>query len=215
MADNVRWYFEAKAEGKDLMADLGQVGDVHLFFDVAVYNREHEFLGYVGVGKRIARFVEMFERYKAQYGYDFLFVNERTEILLTSFPELVVTGATIPKLDSLGWFEHDHTPSGSHDSEIIQIDKDDFLISEIAIEDLGWRLLLLSPLQARQAETTRSFVVSALGALASMLLLAISIAYLMFRYQTQYRQESRSGPANGRTEPCVYPAELREAGTRR
>ena len=36
----VAWYFEAKAEDKDVIADLGQVGDVHLFYDVRMQGPE-------------------------------------------------------------------------------------------------------------------------------------------------------------------------------
>lgn len=103
----VAWYFEAKARGKDFMADLGQVGDVHLYYDVMVRGRDGEFLGYVGVGKRIQQFVDTFDQYKARYGYDFLFANDRDEIILSSLPELVVTGAYIPTLESLDWFGQD------------------------------------------------------------------------------------------------------------
>ncbi|MEO1576829.1 MAG: hypothetical protein AAFU65_17925, partial [Pseudomonadota bacterium] len=100
----VAWYFEAKAEGRDFFADLGQVGDVHLYFDVRVNGSQGEFAGYVGVGKRLKNFLVTFDKYKARYGYDFLFVNERNEIMLTSFPDLVVTDAYIPTLASLDWF---------------------------------------------------------------------------------------------------------------
>ncbi|MEM1262863.1 MAG: sensor domain-containing diguanylate cyclase [Pseudomonadota bacterium] len=186
VADDVRWYFEAKERDKDVMADLGQVGNVHLFFDVAVYSRSREFLGYVGVGKPIQRFIDTFDSYKARYGYDFLFVNERGNIMLSSLPELVVTGAHIPNLASLGWFEHGdetHSVEDAHDGEIIQIDSQDTLISEFGIKDLGWRLLLLTPLEARQAQTTRSLIVSGVSAVISVLLLAAATFYLMHLYK--------------------------------
>ena len=163
----VSWYFEAIETDKDFIADLGRVGDVHLYFDVRITSDDGEFLGYVGVGKRIQRFIDTFERYKALYGYDFLFVNDRDEIILTSIPELVVTGAYIPTLDSLEWFGHGEEAHAEHDSEVIQIDSADFLVSEFGIEELGWRLLLLSPLEARQAETTRSFTASAVGTIVA------------------------------------------------
>ncbi|MEM8683377.1 MAG: sensor domain-containing diguanylate cyclase [Pseudomonadota bacterium] len=185
----VAWYFEAKESGQDFMADLGQVGDVHLYFDVKVYGDDREFLGYVGVGKHIQQFVDTFEQYKALYGYDFLFVNDRNEIILSSLPELVVTDAYIPTLESLAWFEHGDAAAESHDSEIIQVDNADLLISEFAIEELGWRLLLLSPLEARQAQTTQSFVVDALTAVLSVLLLAMIVSYLLRLYKRNVEEQ--------------------------
>ena len=186
----VAWYFEAQEQDKDFMADLGQVGDVHLFFDVKMYGSQREFLGYVGVGMHLQQFIDTFDRYKARYGYDFLFVNDQNEIILTSLPELVVTDAHIPKLESLEWFDHGDSSQGGHDSEIVQVDDEDFLISEYGIQELGWRLLLLIPLEARQAQTTRSFVISAVTAVVSVLLLALTVFYLMLLYKQNLEKKT-------------------------
>ena len=186
----VAWYFQAKAQDKDIVADLGQVGDVHLFFDVKVYSSDREFLGYVGVGKPIRQFIDTFDEYKARFGYDFLFVNDKNEIILTSLPELVVTDAYIPTLESLEWFDHGDSSQSSHDSEVIQLDDEDFLISEYGIEQLGWRLLLLTPLEARQAQTTRAFLISAVTSMVSVSLLAMAIACLMLLYKKRLEKKT-------------------------
>ena len=193
----VAWYYEAKANDKDFMADLGQVGDVHLFFDVKVYGPNREFLGYVGVGKRVQRFLDIFNRYKSMYAYDFLFVNDNNEIILSSLPDLVVTGAHIPTLDSVEWFRNGGSSRQSNDSEILQIEDEDFLISEFGIEELGWRLLLLVPLEARQAQTTSSFVANALAALFIVMFFASSFLFLMLVYKRKIDQKSEVRSANG------------------
>jgi len=186
----VAWYFEGMAIDKDIVADLGQVGDVHLYFDVKVYGNDREFLGYVGVGKPIRQFIDTFDEYKARYGYDFLFANDRNEIILTSLPELVVTDAYIPTLESLEWFGHGDASQSSHDSEVIQVDDEDFLISEFGIEQLGWRLLLLTPLEARQAQTTRAFMISAATSMVSVSLLAMAIFCLMLLYKKNLEKKT-------------------------
>lgn len=178
----VAWYFEAKERDRDFMADLGQVGDVHLFFDVKMTGADQEFLGYVGVGKSLQRFLATFDRYKQQFGYDFLFVNDREEIILSSLPELVVTDAYIPTLDSLDWFETVASGQHYHDSEIIDVDGEDFLVSEFLIEELGWKLLLLVPLQSRQDQITRSFFANALVAVFIVLVLASMVLLLTLLY---------------------------------
>ncbi len=193
----VAWYFEAMATEKSLMADLGQVGDVHLFFDVRIQSSDGEFLGYVGVGKRIQQFVDTFGEYKARYGYDFLFTNDRSEIILSSLPELVVTDAYIPTLESLDWFEHGDASEEGHDSEVIDVNDEDFLISEFGIEELGWRLLLLIPLEARQAQITRSFVSSAAAAGAAVLLLAMLVFFLMRLYKQSVENKSATDLLTG------------------
>jgi diguanylate cyclase (GGDEF)-like protein len=193
----VAWYFEAKASGKEFMADLGQVGDVHLFFDVAMYGPDQAFLGYVGVGKRVARFLETFDQYKARYNYDFLFVNENDEIILSSLPDLVVTDAYIPTLDSIDLFDSSGSTQPGYDSEIIQVEDEDFLISEFTIEELGWRLLLLVPLEARQAQVTYSFVSNALAAVASVTLLVGTLLFLMLLYKRSIEKKAEKDELTG------------------
>ena len=193
----VSWYFEAKAIDKDFMADLGQVGDVHLFYDVKMVGPNQEFLGYVGVGKRVQRFLDTFNRYKSRYNYEFLFVNDKNEIILSSLPDLVVTDAYIPTLESVEWFRSDDSALRSNDSEIIQIQEEDFLVSEFGIEELGWRLLLFVPLEARQAQITNSFVANALAALLIVTLLASTLIFLMLLYKRNIEQKTELDPLTG------------------
>ena len=178
----VAWYFEAQAQDRDFFADLGQVGDVHLFYDVKIYGEERAFLGYVGVGKSIKRFLETFDLYKAQYGYDFLFVNEDNEVILSSLADLVVTDEFIPKLDSVGLPDSASPTRASLDSQLIEVNSEDYLISEIAIEELDWRLLLLVPLKARQAQIIRSFATSTFTSVVLVILLIGASLYLLMLY---------------------------------
>jgi len=167
----VAWYYEAIESNKDVMADLGKVGDVHLYFDVRIDSAEGDFLGYVGVGKRVSRFLESFEEHKAAHGHDFLFVNDDNEIILTSLPDLVVTDAYVPRLDDIAWFDGVGSLDRSFDSEIVELDDADFLVTEYAIQQLGWRLLLLMPLEARQAQVTQTFFSNAFAAVFIILVL--------------------------------------------
>lgn len=186
----VAWYFEAKAADKDFMADLGQVGNVHLYYDVRIRGADGEFLGYVGVGKGIERFLETFDRYRSRYNYDFLFVNDRDEIILTSLPELVVTDAYIPTLGSTEWFGDATTSQQSYENEIIEVENEDFLISEFAIQELGWRLLLLVPLEARQARITSAFFSDALTAAIVVFPLASAIMFLLLLYKRNIEKKT-------------------------
>ena len=193
----VWWYFEAMEQDKEFMADLGQVGDVHLFFDVKMYSENREFLGYVGVGKRIQRFLDTFDQYKSRYGYDFLFVNDQNEIILSSLPDLVVTNASIPTLASLDWFDPDILSQGSLDSELIDVDGRNFLVSEFGIEELDWQLLLLVPLEARQGQITRAFVSNALSALVIVMLLLGTVSALLLFYKRKLEKTTEVDALSG------------------
>lgn len=193
----VWWYFEAMERDKDFMADLGQVGDVHLFYDVKMRSPDGEFLGYVGVGKPVQRFLKTFDLYKAQFGYDFMFVNDENEIILSSLPDLVVTDAYIPTLESLSWFAPGRSSDASYDSEIIDVQDEDFLISEFGIEELGWRLLLLVPLEARQAQITSAFIKNALAAVLIVAMVAGLVFLLMLLYKRGLERETEIDPLTG------------------
>lgn len=179
----VFWYFEAKQNNRDLFADLGQVGDVHLYFDIKVYNEEEAFLGIVGVGKSLEAFIDRFAEYKQRYGYDFLFINENNEIILTSLSDFVVTGAHIPTLDSLPWYQKLAVDQRDLNNRLITENDEDFLISEINIDELDWKLLLLIPLEARQAQITKSFVNNTVIAISLVLLFFAMMFWIMMYYK--------------------------------
>lgn len=179
----VFWYFEAMEHDRDLFADLGQVGDVHLYFDFKVYNENEDYLGIVGVGKSLKEFIARFDDYKQRFGYDFLFVNENNDIMLTSLPDFVVTDAHIPNLDSLHWYQDLPGDKADLNSRLISDNEEDFLISEINIDELDWKLLLLIPLEARQAQITRSFVTNTVIAVSLVLIFFALMFWIMMYYK--------------------------------
>lgn len=175
----IYWYFEALETKKRILADLGQVGNIHLFFDVRIYGDDGEFLGFVGVGKPIRSFVETLTAYKEQHGYDFLFVNEDNQVLLSSVPDFVVTDEFVPDLAELDWFDDTSIDFNDLNNVIVEHDNNEVLVSEISIPQLNWRLLLLTPLETRQTQLTQTFAINALLA-SSVIILVITGVFLAF-----------------------------------
>lgn len=190
----VFWYFEAQQQDRDLIADLGQVGNVHLYFDVRISNKDGEFLGFVGVGKSLQRFIDTFEQYKQTYGYDFLFVDDKQQIILTSLPDLVVTGAHIPSLDTLPWYTEEVSSSNQFESSIVNDKGKDFLLSKIDIEELDWKLILLIPLDARQAQITKTFVTNTLLSISVMVFLFVLAFWVMVFYKNKLERSGDLDP---------------------
>jgi diguanylate cyclase (GGDEF)-like protein len=175
----VYWYFEALNTDKRILADLGQVGNVHLFFDVKIYSDSGEFLGFVGVGKPIKSFVETLSDYQKQYGYEFLFVDENNQVLLSSVPDFIVTDEFVPELSSIEWFDDTSLDINDLNNVIVNHNDNEVLISEVNIPQLNWRLLLLTPLEARQAKLTQTFAVNALLA-SSVIIIVITGVFFAF-----------------------------------
>lgn len=175
----VYWYFEALQNPNKIIPDLGQVGDVHLFFDVRIFNDKGEFLGFVGVGKRIKSFLDTFAEYKAAHGYDFLFVNENDQVILTSIPDLVVTDEFIPDLASLSWVQDQNLDIYALNNEVVAINEKDYLINEMSIDQLNWRLMLLVPMEQRQEQLTRAFIVNAI-VVSAIIIVILSVIFFVF-----------------------------------
>ena len=193
----VFWYFEAVEQDRELIADLGQVGDVHLYFDFKIRNDQDEFLGFVGVGKSLEQFIERFEQHKAQYGYDFLFINDRNQIMLTSVADLVVTDAVIPTLDALPWYQALGGSDDELNSTLVSVDGEDFLISQINIVELDWKLLLLIPLEARQAQITKTFVTNTVLIVTLVVILFLLMFWLMLLYKRNLEKSIDMDPLSG------------------
>lgn len=193
----VYWYFEAMQENKSIMADLGQAGDVHVFFDVKIEDEEQNFQGYVGVGKSIRTFLKAFDKHKKQYGYDFIFVDDKNEIVLTSFIDLLTVDQSAPCLDDLEAFSGNFTEQGSLDGETVVMREEEYMISQIPIPELSWRLLLLTPMEKRKATITQTLLINALMTFAVVAsLLAVSYA-LLLQYKFFLESSSLADPLTG------------------
>lgn len=190
----VFWYFEAQQQDRDLIADLGQVGNVHLYFDVRIKNQQGEFLGFVGVGKSLELFIEKFSHYKETFGYDFLFVNDKEQIMLTSLADLIVRDATIPSLDSLPWYTNEVSTSSQFESTLVTDNNKDFLLSKIDIEELDWKLLLLIPLNERQAAINKTFVNNTLMSISVMVFLFFVSFWVMVFYKNKLEHSGDIDP---------------------
>lgn len=193
----VAWYFDALKQERDILADLGQVGDVHLFFDVKIFDVNGDFLGFVGVGKRIKAFLDSFETYKQKYGYDFLFVNEKDQVILTSLPDLVVTDEYIPEISSLDIFKDAEDRLDALDSQLIRVDNTDVLITEIDIDQLQWRLLLLVPLESRQTQITQTFILNALMASSIIFVVLVAGYAILISYKRSLEKKIEIDPLSG------------------
>ncbi|MCC2617125.1 sensor domain-containing diguanylate cyclase [Aestuariibacter halophilus] len=186
----VFWYFEAKQQPRDLFADLGRVGDVHLFFDTKIYSAEGEFLGIVGTAKSMREFVDKFDEYKNLYGYDFLFVNDNDQIVLSSMSDLVVTNENIPALSNLSWYARVGEQDDVIVNSLVSVNQEDYLLSEILIEELDWRVLLLIPLETRQAHLTQAFLTNTVGLMTLVGVLVLVTFFLVMRFKRNVEDQA-------------------------
>jgi len=178
--DKIEWYHRVKESGQKFAADLGKRDDVHLYIDVAIENAQGKFLGFVGIGKSLKSFWQDFQGYKQKYGYDMIFVDKDHKILLSSELGLMGYRQSVIDIHQLDWYQElqaHKTDDPAIESNIVNINDVDFLVSEMSIESFGWTLLLLSPLEARQSDMTQDFMQNA--ALFLLILLSVLLVILV------------------------------------
>ena len=181
----VNWYFAYKDSPEEAMADIGQWQNPQFYIDLKIFDDNGRFLGVFGVGKSLKSFLEVFNEYKENYGYDFIFIDQNNDITLTSDPELIVRGIEFTNLADVGWFKMlaDEKKQGSLNNLLLKIEGQDSLIAELNIQPFDWTLYLITPLQFRQTEISRAFIISVVIVLAVIFGLFLLIYNLLYYFK--------------------------------
>ncbi|MFC3093992.1 GGDEF domain-containing protein [Alteromonas sediminis] len=187
----VSWYFKYKEIDDDEVADIGKWEDPHFYIDLKMYNDNGRFLGFFGIGKSLASFIEIFEKYKASYGYDFLFVDPEGKIMLSSDPNLMADSSAFHSLADLAWFQalpEDIQSQESLNNQLVTINNKDHLVAEVELEQFDWTVYLISPLDQRQTEISNGFIFSVVTLLITVFALFIMIYNLLYYYRKGVKQ---------------------------
>lgn len=183
----VVWYFALK-EVNDfpVQAVLGKREDVHLYIDVRQYDSQGEFIGFIGIGKSLNDFIVSFEQFKSEYGHEFVFVNRRDEIVLSSDLDLLPISPEGPRdtigtksISELSWYKNfaEATKDQVEPSAVVPSSKGDLLISQLRIESLNWSIYLITPLSERQQEVSKSFA----------LYIGLGLLFLFLMYKLMHK----------------------------
>tara|TARA_R110002153_G_scaffold5929_6_gene27381 strand:- start:572 stop:2038 length:1467 start_codon:yes stop_codon:yes gene_type:complete len=197
-AAKVEWYFRAKNASQNIVAALGNRKDVHIYFDIKIYNKQGDFLGFIGVGKRLDSFITSFEKIKDKYDYDFVFVDHNDDIVLSSDQSLLADGKGIKKIQQVPWFKAltsvQQSGQEPNDNVLVSVAGDDLLISKADLKVLNWKFFLVNSLNVRQNETTKVFILQTLY-IAFVLLLGLLIARIAIPYiQAEFASKHQNDP---------------------
>jgi diguanylate cyclase (GGDEF)-like protein len=181
----IDWYFRYKDQPENAMADIGQWQNPQFYIDLKIYDDEDNFLGVFGVGKSLKAFTQIFSEYKNIYGYDFIFVDQNKDITLTSDPELLIEGVTFKNLVDLPWFQslEPEQQQASLNNLLIQINGQEALIAELNIQPFDWTLYIITPLQSRQIQISRAFIISIVTLLAVIFGLFLLIYSMLYYFK--------------------------------
>ncbi|NVK56755.1 MAG: GGDEF domain-containing protein [Alteromonadaceae bacterium] len=184
----VSWYFKYRNGESDTIADIGKWEKPHFYIDIKIYDDAGQFLGFFGVGKSLKSFVTVFDTYKRQYGYDFLFVDQHGDIMLSSDSNLIAKYSEFTNLSELPWYAslpREVRATNELNNLLVNIDGNDHLIAEVELPQFKWTVYLLSPLEARQAEISQGFIIS----VVTMLLVIFSLFLLIYNLLYYFRRD--------------------------
>lgn len=167
---------------KEFTADVIDTGSIQLFFQFKLYSQLGQPVGSIGVGKDMQHFLAKIQSYKQQYGFDFLFLNEKDQILLATEPSLLIGAGELKTLNDLPWIPQ--IPLQQRDalnSLLIEQDDKTYLLSEVKIKHHNWRIVVLLPLESDKNNLNQIFINNFLT-IITVLLVFVSLVYLMSRY---------------------------------
>jgi diguanylate cyclase (GGDEF)-like protein len=187
--DEAEWYQRLKNVDQNEFTDIGNAEDPHLYFDIKLYSKLQEFLGFVGIAVDLNYFEEKFAEFQNNYGFELIFTNEDNFIILSSTALMKTashhrSGAKI-NIDTLPWYKGyvEFQSKASTDEKITRWDTQDLFVSKIPIKDLGWTLYITSPKPDKQMEYWKIFITR----LGVFLLITLFLCYLFIKTVSFYK----------------------------
>lgn len=159
------WFHRLKALPGDQFTDIGNAEDPHLYFDNRIVNQQGEFLGFTGVGIDLNYFAEKFQDYSDRFGFELYFVDSNNIVTLSSSAIMQTQSHhrkdAITRLSDFSWFQS-LTANNSSDlnltNEVMYTTEEGLLISQMPIQELNWRMFIVSPPASQQNEYWKIFI---------------------------------------------------------
>jgi len=162
---DAEWFHRLKDLPGDQFTDIGNAEDPHLYFDNRILNNDGEFLGFTGIGIDLNYFATKFAEYSQRFGFELYFVDQNNVITLSSDKIMKTEGHhrkdAITRLNDLPWYQsltQNNTVDTHLSSEVMYNTEEGLLISQMPIQELNWRMFIVSPPASDQNEYWKIFV---------------------------------------------------------
>ncbi len=170
-AEDAEWYHRLKAINKTKFIDFGDAENPHLFFDVKMFNKQQEFIGFVGLAIDLDYFSTKFKEFKENFGFEVYFIDENDYITLSSSQLMKTTSHhrrdSLTNINELEWYQNyqraKQSNSGSdsennNDNSIFSFSNDDLIVSQIPLKELNWRVFIVAPPVTEQSAYWQLFL---------------------------------------------------------
>lgn len=164
-SSNTEWYNRLKDLPGEQFTDIGNAQNPHLYFDNKIRNSKGEFIGFTGVALDLNYFASKFQEYNERFGFELYFVDHNNIITLSS--NSIIKSEShhrkdlMTRLSDLPWHQSlikNNVADKNLSSEVMYTSDDGLLISQMPIQELKWRMFIVSPPAAQQSEYWKIFI---------------------------------------------------------
>jgi diguanylate cyclase (GGDEF)-like protein len=196
--NKIEWYHRLKAIDKTGFSDFGDAENPHLFFDVKMFNKQQEFLGFIGLAIDLDHFAAKFSKFKKDYGLELYFVDSNNDVTLSS-EQIMQTMShhrkdVVTNINELHWYQHyqseyqtnnDNVNDGNKSEHFSHISGHDLIISQMPLKELNWRVFIIAPPITEQSVYWKLFIQN----LVIFLLVSLVLYYLFVLCLSKFRSD--------------------------
>ncbi|MBL4941812.1 MAG: GGDEF domain-containing protein [Colwellia sp.] len=155
--ENAEWYHRLKAIDQTKFTDFGDAENPHLFFDVKMFNKQQEFLGFIGLAVDLDHFSKQFKAFEKNFGFEVYFVDDKNQVTLSSSQLMKTTyhhrRDFLTNINELEWYRNYQKAkknnnagvnTSNDDDSIFNFSTDNLIISQIPIIELNWRVFIVA-----------------------------------------------------------------------
>ena len=164
-SEDAEWFHRIKDLPGDQFTDIGNSEDPHLYFDNRIFNKNGKFIGFTGVAIDLNYFSSKFQEYSDRFGFELYFVDKNNIITLSSNKIMKSEShhrkALMTRLNDLPWHQSLVANNGTDknlNTEVMYTTESGLLISQMPIQELDWRMFIVSPPAAEQSEYWKIFI---------------------------------------------------------
>jgi diguanylate cyclase (GGDEF)-like protein len=188
------WYERLKAIDKTEFTDFGDAENPHLFFDVKMFNKRQEFLGFIGLAIDLDHFANKFAKFKKDYGFELYFVDNNNEVTLSS-EQIMQTMShhrkdAVTNISELPWYQqyqnkYQSNKDSDNQQHFFDYSANELVISQMPLKELNWRVFIIAPPITEQSVYWRLFMQN----LIVFLLVSIALYYLFTLCISNFRSD--------------------------
>lgn len=187
------WYHRLKVIDKTEFTDFGDAENPHLFFDVKMFNKQQDFLGFIGLAIDLDHFANKFAKFKEDYGFELYFVDNNNDVTLSS-EQIMQTMShhrkdVVTNISELPWYQQYQNEYQSNNSDNDQYSFDysgnELVISQMPLKELNWRVFIIAPPITEQSVYWRLFMQN----LIVFLIVSLVLYYLFTLCISNFRSD--------------------------